>query len=383
MARRATPSVTAAQAAAFRLARHHLGPRIPIDDRRRTSAPSLVQVCADTGGVQAQVMSAAEMALWTRRRATTHDEIQSALYERRELVKTSAMRLTLHLVAARDLAMVVAALKPMSMASLQRWHGRVGATPDQVKGLVDTVMEGLRDGPQTQQALIARARKRAAKGVRVWLDNSWGAMRPAVIDGLIVYGPPRGPETTFVRVDQWLPKQPAMHVDEARAELARRFLSAFGPATAHDFAKWSGIKTSDARIVMDALGDGIVAVSVDGSPGWIGAADLGALRQSELDEDHVQLLGPFDSFLLAHATKEHLVDAKHYKRVYRPQGWISPVVLRGGTIVGVWFPKTSARTTTIAVELFGRATAGLRRAIEHEAAELGEFLGSRCTCRFA
>ena len=105
--------------------------------------------------------------------------------------------------------------------------------------------------------------------------------------------------------------------------------------------------------------------------------------RSELDPDAVKLLGAFDSFLLAHATKEHLVDARFYKRVYRPQGWISPVVLRGGTIIGVWFPKSVGKTTTLAVELFGRATPAVRRAIEREADAMSAFLGTTCSPRFA
>ncbi len=58
-------------------------------------------------------------------------------------------------------------------------------------------------------------------------------------------------------------------------------------------------------------------------------------------------MGAFDPFLLAHATKGHLVERKYYKRVYRPQGWISPVVMRGGTIVGVWFPKRTEKGLTL------------------------------------
>lgn len=373
-----TSSFTAAQAAAFRLSRHHLVDRSAKAFARRER---LVDVVRDTGGIQAQVMSAAELAMWTRRRSTTRAEIQAALFERREIVRTSAMRLTLHLIPARDLSMVIAALRPMSMATLQRWQARVGAKPDHVKGLVDSIMEALGDGPRTQQELIACARKKSGKGVRAWLEHAWSAVRPAVIDGLIVYGPPRGAEATFVRVDEWLPKQPAFEVADARAELLRRFLSAFGPATAHDFAKWSGLKTTDARTALDSLREEVVQVSIEGAPGWVLGADLEALSRSALDEDAVRLLGAFDSFLLAHATKEHLVAPRHYKRVYRPQGWISPVVLRGGTIVGVWFPKTTGRTVTLGVELFGRGEPAVRRLVEREADEMGRFLGARCVAR--
>jgi hypothetical protein len=192
-------SFTAAQAAAFRLARHHLGPRtkdgprIENGPRSMNQGPrTIVEICRDTGGIQAQVMSAAEMALWARRRTTTREEIQKALWTRRDVVRTSAMRLTLHLIPAGDLSTFIAALRPMSSATLRRWQERVGAKPDQVAAMIETILEALGDGPKTQQELIARTRKKAGKGVRAWLEHAWSAVRPAVIEGLIVYGPPRG-----------------------------------------------------------------------------------------------------------------------------------------------------------------------------------------------
>jgi hypothetical protein len=56
--------------------------------------------------------------------------------------------------------------------------------------------------------------------------------------------------------------------------------------------------------------------------------------------------------------------------------------MRGGTIVGVWFPKTVGKTTTLGVELFGRATPALRRAIEREADQMSTFPGATCSARF-
>lgn len=375
----AKPTISAAQAAAFRLARQHLS------DPRRSQPPvaDIVDVVRDTGGIQAQVMSAAEIALWTRRRTTTRDQIRAALFERRDIVKTSAMRTTLHLLAADEFAVVIAALRPMSMAMLGRWQQRAGAKPADVRALIHTVLDGLRDGPRTQQELIELARKHAGRGMRIWLDNAWGALRPALIDGLIVYGPARGVEATFVRVDRWLGRQRTIDVGHARAELARRFLSAFGPATSRDFAKWSGLKSSETKAVFESIRSDIVELSVDGTASWIRREDLHALTRSRLDDQPVRLLGAFDPFLLAHATKEHLVEGRYYKQVYRAQGWISPVVLKGDRIVAVWFSKSRAQSLEIDVQPFKRLDRRVRDEVEHEAGALGTFLGVRCAVRFS
>src|SRR3954463_7397023 len=138
------PTVTARQAAAFRLSRHHLGPA----NRVRGA---VVDAVRDTGGIQAQVMSAAELSIWTRRRDTTRPDIQHALWDTRQIVRTSAMRLTLHVIPAADLAVYIAAMKSQSFRRIEYWLGRMGATPRQLRAMVTAVLEALEDGgPRTQ-----------------------------------------------------------------------------------------------------------------------------------------------------------------------------------------------------------------------------------------
>ena len=374
----APKSFSADQVAAFRLARHHLtgGP-----ERAAPQRQSLVDVCRDVGGIQAQVMSAAELSLWTRRRSTTRDEVKAALWKTRELVKTTSMRRTLHLLPARDFPMYIAAMRDWSMGQTLNLLARIGASPKHVDTMIDVVMNALADGPKTQQQLIARAKEKAGKGMRVWLKYAWSAMRPAIVEGLIVYGQPRGAEATFVRTDQWLPKQKTVDPHVARIELARRFLTAFGPATHRDFTKWSGLPTGVTKPIFEELSGDLALVSVDGEASFILRRDLKALSGARLDRS-AKLLPSFDSFLLAHSTKDHLVEPRFYKRVYRNQGWLSPVVIAGGRIVAVWFLEERARAFTVDVQPFAALDAKTRRALEGEAEALGEFLGARCDVQF-
>ena len=91
-------SVTWDQAAAFRLARHHLAERAP--------ARALFSVAGDMTGAQAQLVSAAQLSLWSRVRDLEIAHIEKALHAR-TLVKASCMRRTLFLVPARELAVFV------------------------------------------------------------------------------------------------------------------------------------------------------------------------------------------------------------------------------------------------------------------------------------
>ena len=368
-------TITAAHAAAFRLSRQHL-------DAGRRARATLVDVCRQTGGIQAQVMSAAELSLWTRRRATTRDDIRNALWQRRDLVKTSAMRMTLHVIPASDLALYVAALKQNQSAILARIFERLRVKPAEVDAVMTLMVDALADGPKTQQELVAVASAGARPGILKWLNKAWSAVRPAVVEGQIVYGPPKGAEATFVRVDRWLAAQPDIDRETARAELMRRFLAAFGPATPNDFARWTGIRIGEAKQAVEALAGEVEKVSVDGAPGWALARDLDEIAGSRLDARAVRLLPAFDTFLLAHATKEHLVEPRFRPRVYRPQGWLSPVVLVGGRIAAVWFSKARGGGVDIDVQPFRRLDRATRDAVAAEAGEIGEFLQVRCAVRF-
>jgi hypothetical protein len=361
-------SFSADRVAAFRLSRHHL---------TGITTASLASVCAEVGGIQAQVMSAAELSLWTRRRSTARDDVKAALWQARDLVKTTSMRRTLHLLPASDFQLYIAAMRDWSMGQTTHLLRRIGASAKHVDTMIAVVMDALADGPKTQQDLLARAKVKAARGMRVWLKYAWSAMRPAIVEGLIVYGPPRGAETTFVRVDQWLPRQKAIDAGEARAELARRFLRAFGPATHRDFTKWSGLPTGIAKAAFDALGQSLLTVRVDGEVSHVLKDDLRELSAARLDRSP-KLLPSFDTFLLAHQTKHHLVDPRFYKRVYRNQGWLSPVVIVGGRIVAVWFLEERAKGFTVDVQPFETLSATTRRGIAVEAEALGRFLGARC-----
>jgi hypothetical protein len=98
--------------------------------------------------------------------------------------------------------------------------------------------------------------------------------------------------------------------------------------------------------------------------------DVRALQSASLRQSSVHLLPYFDVYLLAHRFKEHFLKPRFYKRVYRNQGWISPVVLIDGQIAGVWSYKLLRKALEIEVELFAGVDSRIRKQIRDRAAEL-------------
>lgn len=203
------------------------------------------------------------------------------------------------------------------------------------------------------------------------------------MEGLVCYGPDRGQEVTFVRVDQWLPKQREVSEQEVKQVLLRRYLSAYGPATLQDFSKWSGISMKEGRAVWESLEGELVKVPMGDKKGSVLRKDSKQLRKCHLGEPVLRLLPSFDPYMLGHVEKTHLVDDRYYKRVYRQQGWISPVVLLNGRVIGIWSYTRRRKGLSLEIELFERRSKTIHARIEEEAASLGGFLETSCEIKLS
>lgn len=356
-------AVTVARVRAFRLARQRLD--------RRAPAGTLIEVARALCGVHAQVASSAELALWARIDGLERDEVRVALEEARTLVKTWAVRGTLHLLPADELALFVAVLGPRWDNPGGAWLRGHGVPEAHFEAIVRLVPKVLGARPRTREELADRlAEAGGGPELRERLLSGWGALlKPSAHRGDLCFGPSRGRNVTFVRPDRWLGRLQRHAAQKAGRELVRRFLAAYGPATADDFARWVGIRGAQPKRMLAALGDELAEVDVDGRPASLLARDLEALRKAGRPKT-VRLLPAFDPYVVGARPREHLVGARHQATIYRAQGWISPVVLVDGAAAGIWKQERGR----VELELFGPISRAARHAIDDEAERLRAFL---------
>jgi hypothetical protein len=159
--------------------------------------------------------------------------------------------------------------------------------------------------------------------------------------------------------------RPDIDVENARRELARRFLHWLGPATKQSLARWTGVTPRDSAETWKAIEDELVPVEVQGDRRFMLAADIDALEHAQPIRG-IRLL-PLDD-PLTKTDKELLVpDARRRARVLpasgESPGYIPGVVLVDGEIVGGW--QRQQRKVTI--HPFAKPSARVREAIEREA----------------
>jgi hypothetical protein len=354
-------SFTAQQIHTFRLQRHHL-----LD----ASGKDLLTICRDVCGVQAQIMSAAQLQLWARNHTITPSIVNDALWKTRSLVKTTLMRQTLHLVPADEFPLYIAAQKKTRIGTVLTRMAKFKITREEAEGLSALILDFLNAGPAPRVAIVASVLPKTSKRVRAWMQESWSMVRLPVAEGQICYGPGEGNQATFIRTDHWLPGLRPVEALAAQKGLFRKYLRAYGPATLNDFAHWSGISMVEVKALRPLLDTELA--EHDGM--LILREDAKILQFTPSHPGSVHLLPYFDVYLLAHRFKQHFLKAQFYKRVFRNQGWISPVVLIDGEIGGVWTYKVTRKALEIEIELFARMDRRVRKQIEARAGELAELL---------
>jgi hypothetical protein len=326
--------LTAAQVRAFRLRRQGLAERDgdgPADVARR-----LV-------GVQAQVPSAAAQAVAVRTATgTVGDGTVDAALGAGALLRTWSMRGTLHLLAADQAPAVLALLASARSWDKGAWQ-REFATATQMTALAAAAAEVLADAVLTREeltaALVAHTRE---PGLAEALGSGWGAvLKPLAWQGLLCHGPPTGARVTFTSPRVAVPGWPGLpDPDEAARTVAPAFLAAHGPATPAAVDAWllrgATPKARLRRWFADLVADGtLTEVHVDGETRHARTADLADLAGAPASGP--RLLGPFDPYVLGAGTGDpDLVPPAHRGEVSRAAGWIAPVVLEAGRVVGTW-----------------------------------------------
>lgn len=367
--------VTWPQVHAFRLQRHHL--------TARDEDSSVTTVARDIGGAQAQVMSAAEMQIAVRTNGATA-EVRRALWTDRSLVKTWLMRGTLHLVPADDLPLYTAAMQGGWVKTRASWLKYLQLTEAEMTSVIEAIAGAMDGTPLTREEIVERVGSGRSDRVIEMLRSGWGGMlKPVARLGLLCFGPSRGQSVTFVNPRRWLASWRDIEPEDAIAEVARRYLRAFGPARKSDFVRWWGNWSGVGDAAWTRLAGELAQVSVDGERADILASDLAALCDARATGSAV-LLPSFDPYLMGHSSRDHMVHKAHAPKVSRAAGWISAVVLVDGRVEGTWTHVTRGATLHVTVAPFRRFPAWVTAEVRARARALGAAAGAaRASIRFS
>jgi hypothetical protein len=361
------------QVHSWRLSQHGLTPRLNSRD--------VVQAVTRTAGIQAQVMSAAELALCTRVEGLSPQDVRAALWQDHTLMRTWAMRGTLHLLSAKELPLYVAACDWQHTARWSNYFAEFDLTPAQQEAFLSAIPHVLEQGPLTRLQLAdAVAKHIGATRVRdLILSESWGSpLKPSAYRGELCFGPGQGQSATFMNPRTWIGEWQPIEPKLALQEIARRYLQAYGPATPEDFAFWWGYQKTFSRKLFQSIAEELEEVDVEGWQAFALRATLPHMQSVESVEK-IHLLPLFDAYTIGAPPRgrEPLLAPAYKRQVFNLQGWAFAVILVNGSIQGIWSYKIRRSQIVVKVNLFSPFTATIRKGIEVEAERLSDFFKAK------
>ncbi|WP_372348158.1 winged helix DNA-binding domain-containing protein [Streptomyces sp. KL116D] len=344
-----------------------------------TAVPALAGIML---GAHAQVLSAAELSLGLRLDGATRADVRAALWQDRSLVKTFGPRGTVHLLATADASLWTGALSAVPGGGGQQAKD-VRMTEAQTDAVVAAVADALSGRELTAdeltEAVVAGTGSWAGDLVMPAFQGMWPrwrqAMHTAAHRGVLAFGPNRGRQVTYTN-----PGVTPMPQDAAVAELVRRYLSAYGPATPQHFAKWLAAPVRWATDHFAGLARSAVIEEVDlegVGAAWVAAGDAEFPQPAEA-AGGVRLLPYFDAFGIASQPRERLFPGRAAERALAGgQAGNYPLLLVAGTVAGVWHQRRSGKRITVTVEPLEALTAAQVKELERETERLGDIAEGR------
>ena len=284
----------------------------------------VADVVRRTAGLQAQSWRGAAYAVRARSTATTWSDVTHAQETDRSVLRGWFMRGTLQLVATEDAGPLLGLLGPKLIKDTHRRYGELGLAGDLPNRAAEALETYLLDNGPTGRARLGAVLVEAGLIQEPTGQAVYACIRHAGLLGKVCYGPGHDADESWAAVRDWLGAP--LTLESSADDLARRYLTAYGPATAQDFATWSGLPIPAARNALKAVAttefvvEGESLAAVEDLPGC----------------DDLRLVGEFDAYLLGYKDRRYALAEEHRKHIHPGGGMLRPAVVQGGVVIGSW-----------------------------------------------
>jgi len=314
-------------------------------------------------GMQAQEPKHPFVGLWTRVEGFERGALLDAL-ARREVVRATLMRSTLHLMTAADYAALRLALQPSMSVALRVLGARADGLD--LERVLPAAREELGDGSLTFDEIRARL---AARFPEV-NDRALGYAVRTLVPLVMVPSP--DDRWGFARAAPFALAEDCLDEplrDGGAQPLVRRYLGAFGPASAKDVQAWSGVGGMQA--VLDVMRDELAEFRDERGRELF---DLpGAPRPDAGTSAPPRLLPDFDNLVLAHDDRTRVIADEHRPLVTTKNLRVKATFLVDGRVHGTWTVAVKRRVATLTLAPFSPVPARAAEALEREAEALLRF----------
>lgn len=355
---------------------------------------SVPEIAGDLVGLHSSDPATVYLSIRARSRPLSVPEIEHALYEERSVIRVLGMRRTIFVVPL-DLAPLVVAgcaepMVPAETRRLEKMLLEAGITNEPgpwLKQVIDDTLAAIRARGQAPATELSKAVPALANQMTIGEGRKWAGkvgvstrvLFLLATDARTVRTRPRGTwisgQYRWSATEDWLGQPlPRIDLDQARAELASRWLRAYGPGTITDLKWWTGWPITAVRKAVEKIG--AIQVQLPEGIGYMLGDDDEAFSEPA---PWAAFLPGLDSTVMGWKERNWYL-GDHGHRLFDTSGNAGPTVWSQGRVVGGWGQRATGEIVYRLLEDVGEDE---RTQVESEAAALQDWLGtSTVTPRF-
>jgi hypothetical protein len=333
----------------------------------RSTLASPAEVVSYMGAIQAQDYQGAKWAVGLRLPGSTDAVIERTIAER-AIVRTWALRGTLHFVAAQDVGWLLALVAPVIIRKNSRRYRELGLEERTLTQSCEVLLEALQGGRQLDRRSLRKILEE--NGIDTEGQRFAYMLQRASLEGLICQAGIKRNTPVFVALKDWIPKTEPLERERALAELANRYFTSHGPATEEDFRWWSGLPSNDTRAGLESVKTKLTREIIDGRVYW-----YGRIPETGAGPLQAYLLPVYDEYLVGYRDHSVILDLPDERKQVFKNGLISPTIVIEGRIAGTWKRTVDKARVAVVTSQFVRFTPAQKEAFEVAARRYSEFLG--------
>ena len=316
--------------------------------------------------VQGQDYAGGKWGMGLRLPNSTDLEVEQAIADK-TIVRTWALRGTLHFVATADLGWLLALIAPRIIAHNASMYRKLELDERTLARSNAALAKALRGGKQLNRTqLLASLEKSgiSTRGLRAVHMLQRASLDALICQTVTVRGNP-----TYIGFDQ-LKTRVKMRRSQALAELATRYFASRSPATLRDFVWWSGLSPADARAGLESIQSQLIPKSIGGQTYWLSHT----VRTRSTRSPTAYFLPAYDEYLFSYKDRSDSIEPRHVRKMTAANGFLSTVMV-DGKVVGTWKRTFQKGAALIETNLFDPPTPATHRTVTVAAESYGQFIG--------
>jgi hypothetical protein len=317
------------------------------------------------GAVQAQDFDGAKWAI--SQRTSLNDPAIEREFTNGAILRTHVLRPTWHFVDPADIRWMLKLTAPRIMTIMSSYDRKLGLDEKVYRRSNAVIAKALRDKNYLTRTELKAALTKAKFGPLPGERLARLVMR-AELDAVICSGPRRDKQFTYALLDERAPAVAARDRDADLEDLTLRYFRGRSPATAHDFAWWSGLAMRDVKRGIEIAGPQLEQQTIDGTTYWR-AGDAPAASAPS-----AHLLPNYDEFFIGYRDRSAI--GKRLRSVSAVTGGstlIAHVLVVNGQLVGGWKRRVDVERITVEASVLTRLSAGERKLLVEAARSFQEF----------